>query len=322
MRLLITGALGHIGSRLIHDLRPGDFDQVILVDNLAAQRHGSLFNLPAGVPFRFVEADICHADLRALVDGIDVVIHLAAASDSVSSFEKRAEIEATNVAGTRRVAEACAAAGARLLFPSTASVYGTRNDVVDELCLASDINPQSPYAESKLRAERVLQELRASSGLRFVTCRFGTVYGVSPGIRWHTAVSRFVWCASLGRPLTVWRTAMHQRRPYLDVVDAVRAMRFLIDRDAFDGQIYNVLTENLTVHDVVDALSSVVADVSIELVDSKVMNDLSYSVSSERLRALGFAFIGDHRRAVKEMVDLLRNARQASAQAAAGRTLS
>ena len=66
MKLLITGALGHIGSRLIHDLKPGDFTEVVLVDNMATQRYASLFNLPSGVPFRFVEADITSAHLKNL----------------------------------------------------------------------------------------------------------------------------------------------------------------------------------------------------------------------------------------------------------------
>ena len=59
MRLLVTGALGHIGTRFIHHLRPGDWESVLLLDNLSTQRYGSLFNLPEGVPFRFVEGDVC-----------------------------------------------------------------------------------------------------------------------------------------------------------------------------------------------------------------------------------------------------------------------
>jgi UDP-glucose 4-epimerase len=44
MKLVITGPLGHIGSRLIHSLKPGEVDEVVLIDNLATQR-GSLFQL-------------------------------------------------------------------------------------------------------------------------------------------------------------------------------------------------------------------------------------------------------------------------------------
>jgi nucleoside-diphosphate-sugar epimerase len=52
MNLMITGALGHIGSRLIHELPTGMFQNVFLLDNLSTQRYPSLFNLPKGILFR------------------------------------------------------------------------------------------------------------------------------------------------------------------------------------------------------------------------------------------------------------------------------
>src|SRR5436190_8354925 len=111
MKLLITGPLGHIGSRLIHDLRPGEFDEVVLVDNLSTQRYCSLFNLPEEVPFRFVEADVCTTDLEKLFTDMDVVIHLAAITDAASSFDNPEQVERVNYGGSERVARACLATG-------------------------------------------------------------------------------------------------------------------------------------------------------------------------------------------------------------------
>ena len=51
--ILITGALGHIGSKLIDNLKPGQFKEVRLIDNLSTQRFPSLFNLPKGIEFSF-----------------------------------------------------------------------------------------------------------------------------------------------------------------------------------------------------------------------------------------------------------------------------
>ena len=59
-----------------------------------------------------------------------------------------------------------------------------------------------PYAASKVRGEQLLEELGRTAGLRFVTCRFGTIYGVSPGMRFHTAVNKFCWQAAMRLPLT------------------------------------------------------------------------------------------------------------------------
>ena len=53
MKILITGALGHIGSKLIHSIKPGEYKEVRLIDNMLTQRYASLFNLPKGVNYKF-----------------------------------------------------------------------------------------------------------------------------------------------------------------------------------------------------------------------------------------------------------------------------
>jgi len=310
MKIAVTGALGHIGSRFIHGLRPGDGDEIRLIDNLATQRYPSLFDLPQGVPFRFFEADILTADLQALFRGCDAVVHLAAITNAAGSFDNQEQVEKVNFEGTERVAEACVATGSRLLFLSTTSVYGTASEVVDESCPEADLRPQSPYAQSKLRAERRLAELRAARGLRFIACRFGTIYGTSIGMRFHTAVNKFVWQACLGEPITVWRTALQQKRPYLELGDADRALNFILRSDLFDGEVYNVLTDNATVGDIVEIIRKYVPDLSVKLVDSPIMNQLSYTVACEKFTARGFRFEGDLERGIRETVALLRNVRR------------
>ena len=254
MKLAITGALGHIGSRLIHEIAPGDFSEVLLIDNLATQRYPSLFNLPQGVRFRFVEGDVLSADLERMLEGVDAVVHLAAITNAAGSFDIQDQVERVNYDGTERVARACVKNGSRLISLSTTSVYGTAEKVVAEDSPESELKPQSPYAQSKLKAEKLLTELGGGSGLRFISCRFGTIYGTSIGMRFHTAVNKFVWQACMGEPITVWRTAMNQKRPYLELGDAVRALGFILEKDLFDGQVYNVLTDNCTVGQIVDVI--------------------------------------------------------------------
>ena len=310
MKLLITGPLGHIGSKFIHHLKPGEYNQVVLLDNLSTQRYCSLFNLPEGVPFQFVEADVCTADLETLFKGVDMVIHFAAITDAANSFEIADRVEHVNFEGTERVARACVTNGCRMVFFSTTSVYGTQKKLVDEGCTVEELKPQSPYAASKLKAERMLQQLGQADGLKFVVCRFGTIFGTSIGMRFHTAINKFCWQACVNQPISVWRTALNQKRPYLDLADAVRAIDFIIKTDCFDNQVYNVLTANATVGEIVDTIQRYVPDAQIEYVDARVMNQLSYEVSCDKFKALGFEFKGNIAQGIKETVCLIKEVRQ------------
>lgn len=309
MKLMITGALGHIGSRLVRELPAGAFERVYLLDNLSTQRYSSLFNLPPGISFRLIEADICTADLEKYLDGVDVVIHLAAVTDAEASVSMAEAVERTNRWGTERLGRACVACGCKLVFISTTSVYGPRDGLVDEDCPPEFLRPQSPYAASKLRAERMLQEMGEESGLRFVICRFGTVFGTSPGMRFHTAINKFIWQACTGRPLTIWTTAIEQMRPYLDLGDAVAALEFILRSDLFDRNVYNILTLNATVGEIVKVICSQIPNVSICYVDSPIMNQLSYSVSNRRFTDLGFEFRGSLEEGIQETIRLLEGVR-------------
>jgi nucleoside-diphosphate-sugar epimerase len=306
MRILIIGALGHIGSRLIRSF-PEIFPEleIDLLDNLRTQRFCSLFDLPKGTRYRFHEQDFVTCELSPLVEGADAVIHLGAIVDATRSHEIAEEVFLVNHKGTLRVGEACAQAGTPLIFASTTSIYGPQKDTVDESCSEEEIQPQSPYAQLKLEAERGLSELAASCGLRHTALRFGTVFGPSPGIRFHTAVNKFTWQAVTGSPITVWRTALHQCRPYLSLDDLTRALAFLIQGRHFSGELYNVVSLNATVRDLLDVIEERTGEVTIDLVEHQVMNQLSYTVSNEKLQRLGFEFQGDLRSGMHATIDLI-----------------
>ncbi len=314
MRIVVTGALGHIGSALIRAL-PASFPgaELVLLDDLSTQRYSSLFDLPPEGRYRFHQADVLKADLEGLFKGADAVVHLAAITNAEASFGSEEAVERVNLRGTELVARACVGAGAQLVFVSTTSVYGTQAGTVDEDCPESELRPQSPYAASKLRAEQLLAAM-AADGLKSVTFRFGTIVGPSPGMRFHTAVNKFCWQAVLAEPLTVWRTALHQRRPYLDLTDGVRAIEFALERGV-EGRLYNVLTSNETVAGIVAMVREAVPDVSVKEVDSPQMNQLSYEVADARFRATGFEVRGDLRRAIAGTIGHLRGARHELARA-------
>jgi UDP-glucose 4-epimerase len=309
MKIIVTGALGHIGSYIIRSLGVKfEGAEIIMIDNMMTQRFPSLFNLPKTGNYKFLDKDVTKMDLSAVFNGADVVVHLAAITDAAGSFERAEELENNNYNSTLRVAMACIETGAKLIALSSTSVYGTQNDVVSEDCSESELQPQSPYATTKLKEEKLVLKLSKEKGLKAVHCRFGTIFGVSPGMRFHTAVNKFCWQATMGQPISVWTTAYDQKRPYLDLLDAARSIEHIIKKDIFDGQVYNVLTQNTTVHEVVDTIRILIPELKIEFVDTKIMNQLSYEVLCDRFMSTNFKFSGSLKRGIEETISLLKNA--------------
>jgi len=309
MKIIVTGALGHIGSYIIRQL-PNQFpgSEIVIIDNMMTQRFPSLFNLPRIGIYHFIEADVTRVDLIPIFTNANVVIHLAAITDAAGSFDKAEKLEENNYQATLKIAEACVQTGTKLITLSSTSVYGTQNLVVSEDCLPEELKPQSPYAITKLKEEDLVTSMCIHKGLKAVVCRFGTIFGNSHGMRFHTAVNKFCWQAVMRQPITVWSTAFDQKRPYLDLFDASHAFSFIIRNEIFDGRIYNVLTCNTTVSQIVETIREFVPDLQLSFVDNQIMNQLSYEVSCSRFAGMGFNFAGDLRRGIGETVQLLRQA--------------
>jgi UDP-glucose 4-epimerase len=307
MKILVTGALGHIGSELIRIL-PISFPgcNVVMIDSLITQRYCSLFNLPKEGSYKFIEGDITQIEIQPLLDGVDVVVHLAAITDATSSFSKAAEVENNNYNSTRLLAHACAQYDVRLITISSTSVYGSQAKLVDEECPLDELKPQSPYAVTKLKEERLVQKLAREEELKAVIFRFGTIFGTSPGMRFHTAVNKFCWQAAMDLPITVWTTAFDQKRPYLELGDACRAIVHGINKkDLFDGRVFNVLSLNASVREIVEVIRSFIPNLEVRFVDSVIMNQLSYEVCDSQFCATGFRKSGKLADAIEQEINLL-----------------
>jgi nucleoside-diphosphate-sugar epimerase len=309
MHVLVTGGLGHIGAELIRHLAENRKVRAItILDNLLTQRYASLFDLPKEGDYTFVEGDVLEPeDVARAMRGVDAVVHLAAITNAEDSFDISEQVQAVNCGGTRNVVEACIQQGVRpLVFPSTTSVYGPVSGIAREECDPSELCPQSPYATSKLAAEQEILAATESGDINGVVLRLGTIFGPSPGMRFHTAVNKFIFFAVTGRALTVWSDAVDLVRPYLALEDGVAAIEFMLERPEAAGQVYNVVTMNATLDQVIDAVRSNIPSVEIEYTKTRLLNQVSYHVDDQKIRELGFSTSGNLADGVKETFDLLR----------------
>ncbi|MBT7624459.1 MAG: SDR family oxidoreductase, partial [Flavobacteriaceae bacterium] len=160
MKIIVTGALGHIGSKIIRDLVKKYHDKkIIMIDNLMTQRYASLFNLPKSGKYNFIQKNINEFELESILEPNDIVIHLAAITDAAGSINRSKELEENNYNTTYNVSNACLKSGAFLITLSSTSVYGTQKSLVSEECSDDELKPQSPYATTKLKEEKLVNDL-------------------------------------------------------------------------------------------------------------------------------------------------------------------
>jgi UDP-glucose 4-epimerase len=308
MVVLVTGGSGYIGSLLIRVLpfeRGFEGEVVRILDNMAGDKYFSLFDLPEGARYEFLLGDLTKPEdlRRALVD-VDLVFDLAGITSVPLSYKMSEETKRVNVEGARNLLEVAVSSGVRkVVYASSAAVYGDVNGLVDE---SHPCRPASPYAESKLLAEQLYLEAHKERGLGVAVLRFGTVYGYAPGMRFDTVVNRFAFLAAVGSPLTVWRGAESALRPYLYVGDAVSALILAARREEANGGVFNVVTENAALSDVIAAVKEVVPDCVVQYVEPPYQQQVSYGLVDSRIRSLGYEPRGSLRLGVREVVEKFR----------------
>ena len=218
MKILITGGLGHIGSYLLVNIDKIKFiKKVYIIDNLVTNRYYSLFNLPKiNKKIYFYQKDLSTNNALKNFIRVDVVINLASLTDAETSLKIKNEIYRNNFGIFKNVLKYCEKNSSKLIHISSTSVYGEQKGLVDESC--KKLKPKSPYAEIKVKEEKILNKNKTK--IRFVSYRFGTISGVSKGMRFHTAINKFCLYAVLGKPLPIWINMMNKPRPYLSLRDA------------------------------------------------------------------------------------------------------
>jgi UDP-glucose 4-epimerase len=176
MRALVTGGAGYVGSVVVEELLAAGAERVVVLDDLS-KGHAAAVIPPA----ELVRGDIGD---RALVGrlcrdhAIDVVVHMAARSLVGESVERPALYYDTNVSRSLAMLDELVAAGVgRLVFSSTAAVYGepARIPIAEDAAQA----PENPYGETKLAFERALAWYERAYGLRHASMRYFNAAGAT-----------------------------------------------------------------------------------------------------------------------------------------------
>jgi UDP-glucuronate 4-epimerase len=227
-RVLITGGLGFIGSRLSAELLDEDA-HVRIVDDLSGRYAASTGPAAAAtLAARGAEVTIACAEPGHL-NGVDAVIHLAGLP-GVRTRRPPSELHHRNVLLTDRLVRAASQAGVRFVLASSSSVYGNAS----ELPTPEHVPPAplNAYAASKVAAEEVVRERGSDS----VIVRPFSVYG--PGQRPEMAFARWIDSLGAGRPLP-WHAEPGTARDFTYVDDAVAGIIAALRRGRA-GEAYNL----------------------------------------------------------------------------------
>ena len=255
MKILITGGAGFIGSHLADELhRQGHLIRV-------------LDDLSTGDPDRLTpQINLSRGDVRdiprlwSLLQGVDMVYHLAARVSVPASVLYPREYNDVNVGGTVALLEACRDVGSvrRVVFASSATVFGDQPvQPVDETLAP---RPAVPYAVSKLAAEQYLFNIGRLSGFETVALRIFNAYG--PGQHVPPAhapvVPQFVR-QILGRGSVMVNGDGNQTRDFVYIDDVVEALAAAGTAAGVDGQIINVGSgEETSINELITQIGAIV----------------------------------------------------------------
>lgn len=233
MRVLVTGAGGYIGSILTPMLMEKGHETVVLdrfffgQDKLPANRNGLVV----------LEDDIRFAEKKAF-KGVEAVIDLAALSNDPSGELDPIKTWSINYLGRLRMAALAKANGVkRYILPSSCSVYGFQDQIIDE---NSSVNPLTTYAKANYKAECDIKEF-ADGNFTVVILRQSTVYGYSPRMRFDLAINGMVRGFFLDGKIPIMKDGS-QWRPMVHVTDTSAAIIKALEApaDIVNKQIFNV----------------------------------------------------------------------------------
>jgi dTDP-glucose 4,6-dehydratase len=283
MRLLVCGAAGFIGSHFVRIRVQEHGDTVTVLDKLTyAGRRENLQD----VQHEFVHGGIeDEARVTEAIEGAEAVVNFAAETHVDRSIAEPDAFVTTHSKGTYVLLEAARAAGVRYVQVSTDEVYGSIEE--GTFTEQSPLAPSSPYSATKAGADLLVSSYFHTFGLEALIVRGSNNYG--PYQYPEKLIPLMVLNALHGDRLPVYGDGM-QVRNWIHATDFARAIGHVLDHGA-PGEVYNAggpdECPNLEVVQRIIAATGA-TDELIEYVADRPGHDRRYSLSSEKVRALGW----------------------------------
>jgi UDP-glucose 4-epimerase len=254
MKVLITGGAGYVGTELTKTLvKCGDVEDILIYDNLGRQNYNLFLGrrLERHEKVNFISGDILDSrKLRMVLEGVDVVYHLAARVTTPFANTDAHFHEQVNHWGTAEVVNAVEDSGVqKFIYASSTSVYGSSKDFLSEDTIP---NAKTFYGISKLRGEDHVRRLFKKKDTYILRC--GNVYGYSKSMRFDAVINKFMFEANFNNRISIHGDGK-QSRSFISVGLLADVMVKLITHKVPMGT-YNLVDKNYSILDIVDALKT------------------------------------------------------------------
>jgi dTDP-glucose 4,6-dehydratase len=289
MKLLVCGGAGFIGSTFVRLRVKEQGDEVTVLDKLTyAGREENLKEVAEAPGYRFIHGAI--EDPEAVASAIeagqpDAIVNFAAETHVDRSIAEPDAFVKTHALGTHVLLEAARAAGLRYLQVSTDEVYGSIEE--GSFTEESPLRPSSPYSATKTGADLLVQSYFHTYDLPAVICRGSNNYG--PYQYPEKLIPLMILNALHGDSLPVYGDGM-QVRNWIHATDFARAIGHVLEHGV-PGEVYNAGGPDECAN--VDVVKRIIAltgadESQIEYVTDRPGHDRRYSLSSSKVRALGW----------------------------------
>ena len=309
MKLFVTGAAGFIGSNYVRWLLANSDDSVTIFDKLTyAGNMESIRDLLDDRRCRFVQGDICDPDaVLASMSGHDAVVHFAAESHVDRSIVDPYAFVRTNAYGTNVMCDVARQVGVeRFLHISTDEVYGSIED--GSFSETDILTPRSPYSASKAASDLIALSYVTTYGLPVVVTRCSNNFG--PYQYPEKLIPHFTTNLLDGRKVPLYGDGGNVR-DWIHVEDHNIAAHLVLNKGAV-GEIYNIGAHNeLTNRHITYLLLELCGrdESFIEPVADRLGHDRRYSVTIDKVSALGWSMTRSFEESLAETVDWYRTHR-------------
>lgn len=305
MRILITGGAGYIGTPLVDLLCANPLiEKIIVYDNLSR----SNYNLFIGAKKEgyqkivFIKGELLDSRrLKQSLKGIDIVYHLAARVTTPLANSDAHLFDQINHWGTAELVYLLEeTAVKKLIYTSSAGVYGSSSEPIDELVQP---DPKSFYGISKLRAEEHVRRL--SDRMQVYILRCGNVYGYNRSMRFDAVINKFMFEANFEKRITIHGDG-EQSRSFIHVDTISKALANIPESDLAGG-IYNLVDKIYSVMDIVDAFKQIIPELEFILINQYVkLSNLNIKRNDDINRTLGVLYETSLKSELSESLKRLR----------------